>query len=61
MKMPNLLNLEFEHEANILHEKLSGNHLNEIALAHPGRFKVIASNIDREVSIGSIEKDQIDR
>jgi len=33
---------------------------NEIALAHPGRFKVIANNIDLEVSIGSIVKDQID-
>ena len=59
--MPNLLNLEFEHEANILGEKLSVNHLNEIALAHPCRFKVIANNIDLEVSIGSIEKNQIDR
>jgi hypothetical protein len=29
----------------ILGEKLSGNHLNEAALAHPGRFKVVADNL----------------
>ncbi len=37
----------------ILGEKLSGNHLNEIALAHPGRFKVIADNLHiKEVFAG---------
>jgi transposase len=29
----------------ILGEKLRGNHLNETALAHPGRFKVLAENL----------------
>jgi hypothetical protein len=29
----------------ILGEKLSGNHLNETALAHPGRFKVVDDNL----------------
>jgi hypothetical protein len=37
----------------ILGEKLSGNHLNEMALAHPGRFKVIADNLHiKEVFAG---------
>jgi transposase len=37
----------------ILGEKLSGNHLNETALAHPGRFKVIADNLHiKEVFAG---------
>lgn len=37
----------------ILGEKLSGNHLNELALAHPGRFKVIADNLHiKEVFAG---------
>ena len=37
----------------ILGEKLSGNHLNEMALAHPGRFKVIADNLHiKEVFVG---------
>jgi hypothetical protein len=37
----------------ILGEKLSGNHLNELALAHPGRFKVLADNLHiKEVFAG---------
>jgi transposase len=37
----------------ILGEKLSGNRLNEMALAHPGRFKVIADNLHiKEVFVG---------
>lgn len=37
----------------ILGEKLSGNHLNQLALAHPGRFKVIAANLHiKEVFAG---------
>jgi len=37
----------------ILGEKLSGNHLNEMALAHPGRFKVLADNLHiKEVFAG---------
>jgi len=37
----------------ILGEKLSGTHLNEIALAQPGRFKVIADNLHiKEVVVG---------
>jgi transposase len=37
----------------ILGEKLSGNRLNEMALAHPGRFKVIADNLHiKEVFAG---------
>jgi hypothetical protein len=37
----------------ILGEKLSGNRLNEMALAHPGRFKVIADNLHiKEVFFG---------
>jgi hypothetical protein len=37
----------------ILGEKLSGNHLNETALAHPGRFKVVAANLHiKEVFAG---------
>jgi transposase len=37
----------------ILSEKLSGNHLNETALAHPGRFKVVADNLHiKEVFAG---------
>jgi len=37
----------------ILGEKLSGNHLNEAALAHPGRFKVVAANLHiKEVFAG---------
>ena len=37
----------------ILGEKLSGNNLNEMALAHPGRFKVIADNLHiKEVFAG---------
>ncbi|MFO7962463.1 MAG: IS1634 family transposase [Desulfobacterales bacterium] len=37
----------------ILGEKLRGNHLNEAALAHPGRFKVLADNLHiKEVFAG---------
>src|SRR5210317_2014990 len=37
----------------ILGEKLRGNHLNETALAHPGRFKVVADNLHiKEVFAG---------
>ncbi len=37
----------------ILGEKLRGNHLNETALAHPGRFKVVAENLSiKEVFVG---------
>jgi len=37
----------------ILGEKLSGTHLNEEALAHPGRFKVIHDNLHiKEVHVG---------
>jgi IS4 transposase len=37
----------------ILGEKLSGNHLNEAALATPGRFKVVADNLHiKEVFVG---------
>lgn len=37
----------------ILGEKLSGDHLNEAALAHPGRFKVVADNLHiKEVFAG---------
>ena len=37
----------------ILGEKLSGTHLNEEALAHPGRFKVINDNLHiKEVHVG---------
>jgi transposase len=37
----------------ILGEKLRGNHLNEMALAHPGRFKVVAENLHiKEVFVG---------
>jgi transposase len=37
----------------ILGEKLSGTHLNEMALAQPGRFKVIADNLHiKEVVVG---------
>jgi len=37
----------------ILGEKLRGNNLNEIALAHPGRFKVVADNLHiKEVFAG---------
>ena len=37
----------------ILGEKLSGNHLNEMALAHPGRFKIVADNLHiKEVFAG---------
>jgi hypothetical protein len=37
----------------ILGEKLSGNHLNELALAHPGRFKELADNLHiKEVFAG---------
>jgi transposase len=37
----------------ILGEKLRGNHLNETALAHPGRFKVVAENLHiKEVFVG---------
>lgn len=37
----------------ILGEKLSGTHLNEKALAHPGRFKIINDNLQiKEVHVG---------
>jgi len=37
----------------ILGEKLRGNNLNEVALSHPGRFKVVADNLHiKEVSAG---------
>jgi len=37
----------------ILGEKLRGNHLNETALAHPGRFKVVSENLHiKEVFAG---------
>jgi transposase len=37
----------------ILGEKLSGTHLNEEALAHPGRFKIINDNLQiKEVHVG---------
>ncbi len=37
----------------ILGEKLSGNHPNEMAIAHPGRFKKIADNLHiKEVFVG---------
>jgi hypothetical protein len=37
----------------ILGEKLSGNRLNEMALAHPGRFKVLTDNLHiKEVFAG---------
>jgi len=37
----------------ILGEKLRGNNLNEVALSHPGRFKVVTENLHiKEVSVG---------
>lgn len=38
----------------IMGEKLSGTHLNEEALSHPGRFKVVADNLHiKEVHVGN--------
>ena len=37
----------------ILGEKLRGNHMSEIALSHPGRFKVVADNLQvKQVYVG---------
>jgi transposase len=37
----------------ILGEKLRGNHLSEMALSHPGRFKVVAENLQlKQVYVG---------